>query len=74
MSRGTTTNITLKAVHGFEDSGKLISKQKIVEETEAKKERKKGRRKFCDLQAKKNAEAKELILMPTLYWTDVWSF
>lgn len=72
MSRGTTTNITLKVVHVFEDSGKLISKQKIVEETEAKKERKKGRRKFCDLQA--NAEAKELILMPTLYWTDVWSF
>lgn len=40
MSRGTTTNVTLKAVHGFEDSGKLVKKQKIVDETEARKERK----------------------------------
>lgn len=74
VSRGITTSITLKAVHGFEDSGKLINKQKIVEEKEARKERKNGRRKICDQQAKKNAEAKELIPMPILYWTDVWSF
>lgn len=35
-------------------------KQKIIDKTEARKERKKRRRKICDLQAKKNAEAKEL--------------
>lgn len=70
-----TTNMTLKALHGFEDSEKLTETKKLIEETEAKKNKKqKGhRRMICDLQAKKNAGAKELIPMPALEWTDIWS-
>lgn len=72
-----TTNITLKALHDFEDSretntDKKRKKNNLIEETKQKTERTWGRRMIYDLQARKSAGAKELIPIPALEWTDIW--
>lgn len=71
----TTTNVTLKALYDFEDSEKLIkTKKKVNRRDRSKKWKGHGvRRMICDLQTRKNAGAKELIPMPALQWTEIWS-
>lgn len=68
-----TTNMTLKALHGFEDSETLTETKKVNRRDRGKKKQKGHRRMICDLQTKKNAGAKELIPVPALEWTDIWS-